>query len=127
MNIEIDFTVKKKYFYLFENPSLYPEEQCNIKYNIFDDEYLINFMESQKNEMQKVKSMNGILPNMKVKINEDQYSKDSLILMTFICEEKTDVEITAASLSLQSLYNYLDRDRENIFYLKFNETAGISK
>ena len=70
LNIEIDFTVKKKYFYLFENPSLYPEEQCNIKYNIFDDEYLINFMESQKNEMQKVKSMNGILPNMKVKINE---------------------------------------------------------
>ena len=70
LNIEIDFTVKKKYFYLFENPSLYPEEQCNIKYNIFDDEYLINFMESQKNEIQKVKSMNGILPNMKVKINE---------------------------------------------------------
>ena len=63
---------------------------------------------------------------MKVKINEDQYSKDSLILMTFICEEKTDVEITAASLSLRGLYNYLDRDRENIFYLKFNESQGIS-
>ena len=63
---------------------------------------------------------------MKVKIKEDQYSKDSLILMTFICEEKTDVEITAASLSYQGLYNYLDRDRENIFYIKFNETQGIS-
>ena len=64
---------------------------------------------------------------LKVRINEEQYSKDSLILMTFICEEKTDVEITAASLSHQCLFNYLDRDRENIFYLKFNETLGISK
>ena len=63
---------------------------------------------------------------MKVKIDEDKYSKDSLILMTFICEEKTDVEITAASLSYQGLYNYLDKDRENIFYLKFNETQGIT-
>ena len=63
---------------------------------------------------------------MKVKVPEDKYSKDSLILMTFICEEKTDVEITAASLSYQGLYNYLDKDRENIFYLKFNETQGIS-
>ena len=64
---------------------------------------------------------------MKIKISEDKYSKDSLILMTFICEEKTDVEINAASLSFQGLYNYLDKDRENIFYLKFNESQGISK
>ena len=42
---------------------------------------------------------------MKIKISEDKYSKDSLILMTFICEEKTDVEINAASLSFQGLYN----------------------
>ena len=62
---------------------------------------------------------------MKIKVNEEQYSKDSLIFMTFICEEKTDVEITAASLSLQGLYNYLDKDRENIFYLKFNESQGV--
>jgi len=62
---------------------------------------------------------------MKVVIPEDKYSKDSLILMTFICEEKTDVEITAASLSYQGLYNYLDKDRENIFYLKFNESQGV--
>ena len=63
---------------------------------------------------------------MKIKVKEEQYSKDSVIFMTFICEEKTDVEITAASLSLRGLYNYLDKDRENIFYLKLNETQGIS-
>jgi hypothetical protein len=64
---------------------------------------------------------------MKVKINEQQYTKDSLILMTFICEEKTDVEITAASLTYSTLYNYLDRDRENIFYLKYNTSQTVEK
>ena len=64
---------------------------------------------------------------MKVKIPEEKYSKDSLIFMTFICEEKTDVEITAASLSFNSIYNYLDRDRENIFYLKHNSSLSAEK
>jgi hypothetical protein len=64
---------------------------------------------------------------MKVNINENQYSKDSLILMTFICEEKTDVEITAASLSLSNNFNFLDKDRENIFYLKYNDSASEEK
>ena len=64
---------------------------------------------------------------MKVKINENQYSKDSLILMAFICDEKTDVEITAASLSYNGIYNYLDKDRENIFYLKYNNSKSLEK
>ena len=64
---------------------------------------------------------------MRVKIPEEKYSKDSLILMTFICEEKTDVEITAASLSYNGIFNYLDRDRENIFYLKYNDSESAEK
>ena len=64
---------------------------------------------------------------MKIKINEQQYSKDSLILMTFICEEKTDVEITAASLTYNGIFNYLDKDRENIFYLKYNNSESADK
>ena len=68
--INIDFTVKKKYFYLVENPIIYPEEQCNVKYNIVDDEYLINFMEEHQKNLDMVKNSNGILPNMKIKIKE---------------------------------------------------------
>ena len=64
---------------------------------------------------------------MKVKVNEDKYSKDSLILMSFICEEKTDVEITAASLTYNGVYNYIDIDRENIFYLKYNNSESVEK
>ena len=36
---------------------------------------------------------------MKIIVDKDNYSKDSLILMTIICDEITDVEITTASLS----------------------------
>ena len=65
--INIDFTVKKKKFYLVENPNLYPEEQCNIKYNIVDDDYLIKFMEEHQKNLELVKNSKGILPNMLVK------------------------------------------------------------
>ena len=65
--ISIDFTVKKKHFYLVENPNLYPEEQCNIKYNIVDDDYLIKFMEEHQKNLELVKNSKGILPNMLVK------------------------------------------------------------
>ena len=51
-----------------ENPNIYPEEQCNIKYSIVDDEYLINFMEEHQKKKEIVKNSKGILPNMKVKI-----------------------------------------------------------
>ena len=71
-NINIDFTVKKKYYYLVENPILYPEEQCNMKYNIVDDEYLFKFMEEHKKNLESVKNSKGILPNMKVKISENK-------------------------------------------------------
>ena len=71
-NINIDFTVKKKYYYLVENPILYPEEQCNMKYNIVDDEYLFKFMEEHKKNLETIKNSKGILPNMNVKISENK-------------------------------------------------------
>ena len=71
-NINIDFTVKKKYYYLVENPILYPEEQCNMKYNIVDDEFLFKFMEEHKKNLETVKNSKGILPNMNVKITENK-------------------------------------------------------
>ena len=59
---------------------------------------------------------------LKVVAEGNNYSKDSLILLTFICEERTDVSITAAAANIKPLYAYLDRDRENIFFLKTNNT-----
>ena len=64
--INIDFSVKKKLFYLVKNPIIYPEEYCNMKYTIVDDEYIQKFMEMQQKNIDFVKNENWILPTMKV-------------------------------------------------------------
>ena len=64
--INIDFSIKKKYFYLVENPILYPEEYCNMKYTIVDDEYIQNFLELHQKNLEFVKNEKGILPTMKI-------------------------------------------------------------
>ena len=69
-NINVDFSIKTKFFYLVKSPFLYPEEQCNIKYNIVNDDYLFYFMEKHEKNLEMVKNSKGILPNMK--INKDK-------------------------------------------------------
>ena len=64
---------------------------------------------------------------LKVDINKQYFTKDSLVLLTYICDEKTDVEITAAALQHSQLYAYIDPDRENMFYLKYNESLPFEK
>jgi hypothetical protein len=66
----VDFSIKNKFFYLVKSPFLYPEEQCNIKYNIVNDDYLFYFMEKHEKNLEMVKNSKGILPNMK--INKDK-------------------------------------------------------
>ena len=64
---------------------------------------------------------------LKVKIPESKYTIDSLILMTFICEEKTDVEINSSPLISSGEYKYITSERENIFYLRYNESLSQKK
>ena len=64
---------------------------------------------------------------LKVTAENNQYSKDTLILLTYICSEKTEVEITAASLQYGSVYSFIDPNRENMFYLKYNESLSYYK
>ena len=64
--INIDFSKKKRNFYLIANPILYPEEYCNMKYNIVDEDEIQNLMEIRQKNIEFVKNENGILPTMKV-------------------------------------------------------------
>ena len=64
---------------------------------------------------------------LKVKVPESKYSADSLILMTFVCEEKTDVEITIAPLTPSGDFKYIIGERENIYYLKYNDSLPQKK
>ena len=54
---------------------------------------------------------------MKMKIEESKFSDDSAILMTFICEEKTQVDISSTRLRHYSSVDYIMENRENVFYI----------
>ena len=64
-HINIDFSLKTKYFYLIENPTVNPEDYCNIRYNIVDDEYFQNQMEINRKNIEFAENFIGILPTMK--------------------------------------------------------------
>ena len=97
--------------------SIYKEQELtddtNKKYQqYFPDEKTFQFSNS----------LTGKRNYLKVVVDAQKYSKDSLILLTYICEEKTDVEITSASLQYSGLYTFIDPNRENMFYLKYNKS-----
>ena len=63
-SINIDFSIKQKYYYLLENPMIVPEEYCNFKFNIVDDEYFKKVREITERNNELAKKEIGILPNM---------------------------------------------------------------
>ena len=65
---------------------------------------------------------------MKVKIGGEKYTKDTLILLTFECSEKTKVDITTTSLNHFSSVDFIQENHENIYYLGYNDiTEKLSK
>ena len=58
---------------------------------------------------------------IKMKVSGDKYKRDSNILLTFECEEKTKVDITSTSLKHFSTVDYIQDNKENIYYLGIND------
>lgn len=58
---------------------------------------------------------------MKYTIQGGQYTKDSSILLTFVCLDNTQVDITATTLRHYNTIDYILPNRENVFYLGHNE------
>ena len=54
---------------------------------------------------------------MKMKIEESKYSDDSAILMTFICEEKSQLDISVTRLRHYNSVDYIQENKENVFYI----------
>ena len=63
----VDVSDKKIKYKLIHNPVVYPEEMCNIKFNIVNEEYFKQAMEYDQRNLTLVKNMIGILPTMKVR------------------------------------------------------------
>ena len=120
---EIIFTSQ----YLYGNGKMYASvlKEQDIYTNSENKKYIDYFPSEQSNDFSNANF--GKRNYLKVNVPETKYSIDSLILMTFVCEEKTDVEITAAPLTPSGDFKYLSGERENIFYLKYNDSLSRNK
>ena len=119
---EIIFTTQ----YIYGNgkmyASIYKDQELHDDPNKKYQEYFPN-----EEKYQFSNAITGKRNYLKVKVENQYYTKDSLILLTYVCGEKTDVEITAASMQHIHLYSYIDPNRENIYYIKYNESLSYQK
>ena len=111
--------------YLYGNGKMYASilKEQEIYSNENNKKYIDYFPTEKMYEFSNAKF--GKRNYLKVIVPESHYSVDSLILMTFICEERTDVEITVAPLVPSGNFKYLLSERENIFYIKYNESLPL--
>ena len=87
-------------------------------YKSFPDSFNYDYSNKESNQ----------LNYMKVKVSGEKYTKDSSILLTFECSEKTKVDITSTSLNHFSSVDFIQDNRENIYYLGMNDlTKKIAK
>jgi hypothetical protein len=87
-------------------------------YKSFPDSTNYEYSNKQSNQLNYIK----------VKVTGEKYVKDSSILLTFECSEKTKVDITSTSLSHFSSVDYIQENHENIYYLGINDiTNNVAK
>ena len=121
-------------------------KENGINYNeiIFTSNYLygngIMYTKVVKDEeFHKIKNISKIFPDkdnydisnkeskqrnyVKIQIKEEKYTEDSNILMTFICSEKTKVDITATSIRYFKTTDFIEENKENNYYLGFNPNS----
>ena len=63
---------------------------------------------------------------LKFQIKEEKYSEDSNILITFICSEKTKVDISSTSIRYFKTTDFIEENKENIYYLGFDPNSEES-
>jgi len=109
LNNNIIFTTKylygngKMYAKLFKDSEIHGGEF----YKFFPDEQNYDISNKESNQRNY----------MKMKIQESIYSEDSAVLMTFICEEKTQVDISATILRHYSSVDFIQENKENVFFV----------
>ena len=85
------------------------------------DKFYDNFPDEKNSDFSTNKSNQKNY--MKVKVHPNKYSKDSIILMTLICNGNSEVSVNTASSKYHHTFEELNYGRENIFYLKYNQSS----
>ena len=60
---------------------------------------------------------------LKFQIKEEKYSEDSNILVTFICSERTKVDISSTSIRYFKTTDFIEENKENFYYLGFDPNS----
>ena len=111
---EIVFTTEYLYGSGFMYSKVYIENQLvrsNEFYKNFPDKNDYEFSNKESNQRNFIR----------INVAEKKYTKDSTILLTFECNERTKVDITSTSLNHFSSIDYISDNRENIYYLGIND------
>ena len=112
LNNNIVFTTQylygngKMYAKLFKDSEIHGEDF----YQFFPDDKNYDISNKESNQRNYVK----------MEIQESKYSEDSAILMTFICEEKTQVDISATILRHYNSFDFIQENKENVFFIGKN-------
>ena len=112
LNNNIVFTTQylygngKMYAKLFKDSEIHGQDF----YQFFPDEKNYDISNRESNQRNYIK----------MEIQESKYSEDSAVLMTFICEEKTQVDISATILRHYSSFDYILENKENVFFVGKN-------
>ena len=111
---EIIFTTD----YLYGSGRMYAKVYVDKEIHNYDEFYK-NFPD--KNNYDYSNKESNQRNYIKVKVTGEKYNKDSNILLTYECAEKTKVEITSTSLQHFSTVSYIQDNRENTYYLGIND------
>ena len=60
---------------------------------------------------------------LKFQIKEENYAEDSNIFITFICSERTKVDITSSSIRYFKTTDFIEENKENLYYLGFDPNS----
>ena len=111
---EIIFTTQ----YLYGSGTMYAKayddkeiHDCDEFYKNFPDKNNYDYSNKESNQRNYIK----------MKISGEKYNKDSNVLLTFECAEKTKVDVTSTSLQHFSSVSYIEENRENVYYLGIND------
>ena len=136
-----------KCYFRYTDVFLNQNKENSVNYNevIFTTKYLygngIMYAKVVKDEeFHKVKNISKIFPDkdnydrsnkeskqrnyVKIQIKEEKYTEDSNILMTYMCLEKTKVDITSTSIRYFKTVDFIEENKENIYYLGVNPNSN---
>ena len=104
--------------YSYGNGIMYAKLMKDFELNLENKNVYVNFPDEKNYDISNYDSNQRNY--IKLKIDGDNYNKETLVLMTFICEEKTFVNINSASLNFDGFDEFLDLGIENMYHIKYD-------